>query len=412
MQTNTFVKIPKKNDVVVGHIASDKVCFIDLDSFDNSSLSNAYERIGVVGYRRGKDVLIVNKEHHTSKQLFSRAWWYLTGMTLDGAEHTGTLQIRAASNSWASNIAKVITYTATTNEEFVTALNTAFAADSDMDTQDWYADIWDGKIRVHCAPLAWQQFAKNTASDGFTLTGSCPEIPAYDGMLRKHGGNGGWGAVCNVERAMDCFRPDGTNYNPSTDLTNIKLAQPVRLPAFLGISQHQSDHCALLRQTFGEGEEGWKKHIESCMPVVPTDYGIMGIRSGYNLTKQMASIKYTSRRQATPAPCCAAADYCWAQSTVCLPQGKWYLGAPCEYQGFIEDVKYGTNPSRNSDRLNLALNKLGGTAIPNNVDIWSCSRHSSDRAWFMDCCFSVWYNNNAGSSRRAVPLSLYRLKSN
>ena len=175
---NVFVKFPKKGDVVVGELATGEVKFVKLDTFNNSTLiTSAYERIGVVGRRTGNEVLIIYKENAEQKYC-NRAWWYLSGYTLDGTDRTGTLSLYFASNNWASSIDKVISYNATTMQGLVDALNAFFLADTDCVAQDWYADIVGDNVRIHCNNIDYRQCASNSAKSGFTLTFSLPESQA------------------------------------------------------------------------------------------------------------------------------------------------------------------------------------------------------------------------------------------
>ena len=96
------------------------------------------------------------------------------------------------------------------------------------------------------------------------------------------GGTGGEGAISSWPIALAYFRADNssTTYNPSSDVTDIKRGYPICLPGYLGTSTYQSDHCAALRAVYGEGEAGWLKFMESCLPVVPSDFGNMGMDFG------------------------------------------------------------------------------------------------------------------------------------
>ena len=100
--------------------------FVMPGTFNSGSFMSNYTVVGVVAIGvdhpdfRGKIAIL-------RKTFSSKVWSYiysfrLTGYTLDGAEHTGTLSIREASNSWAAGVDYVITYTASTVDELAAQL--------------------------------------------------------------------------------------------------------------------------------------------------------------------------------------------------------------------------------------------------------------------------------------------------
>ena len=195
MAKNVFTQVPKRGDIVVKDIETKTPHYIVQDSFVLEDLdTNVYETVGVVYWVGRNKVAVVHKEN-SDQPFCNRAWWYLSGYVLDGAEHTGIISARFSSNSWASNIDKTITYSATDMEGLVAALNAAFLADDDFVSQDWYADVSDGKVRVHCDNVSWQQCQYNTAKSGFKSSSALPEITYNANIRRKHGGKGREGAI-------------------------------------------------------------------------------------------------------------------------------------------------------------------------------------------------------------------------
>jgi len=406
---NLFIKYPEKGDIVVGELSTGSVKFIKLSTYSDANLNTSlYEKIGVVARRTGNEVLIVYKEN-ASQQYCNRAWWYLSGYTLDGTDRTGTLSLRFASNNWAGTD-KVISYNATTMQGLVDALNAFFLADTDCVAQDWYADIVGDKVRIHCNNTNYSQCANNSAKNGFSLTGSLPEIQAVANMRRKHGGNGGEGACSNVARMAAYFRSDQNNgtYNPTSVLTNIKTGYPVCLPAYLGTSTYRDgDKCKILRDFYGEGEEGWMRYLEAQRPLVPTDYGNMGMKNGLERTKVLASMMFTSSKVTTPTPMCKGAYYCYQIATTCIPQGNWYNPTTEDVYHILDGLKYGTSGSRTADPLNEGLYKIGGSAISNGSYLWSCLRYGTYGAWIACGSYGFFGYNFMCNSFSCVPVSLY-----
>ena len=411
-----FTRQPRRGDAVLGNLETKKEVYVRQESLNSESDidTSKYEIIGVVVARRGRKVLIAYYKNGPYKWS-DRYSFKLTGYTLDGQTHTGVLGIREASNSWASNVNYTVTYAAASVEELVEQLNAFFqdTANPVFQTQDWAARLEsDGTVTLHMAFTDYRQ-SSCAGSGGFTLTANLlPGAVAHVNMRRKHGGTGGEGAISSWTRALAYYRADNssTTYNPASNVTSIRTAYPVCLPAYLGQSAYQSDHCALLRQTYGEGETGWLRYMESCLPVYPTDFGNMGMTDGLERTKYLASQTYTSPKKPTATALCPAASYCYNISTTCIPKGQWFLGTTRDVAELLDGIQYGTNSSRTADPVNATLLKLGGSAISNGSIVWSSLRVSAYYAWYASG-FSGFFGNGYGmyNTHLAIPLSLREL---
>jgi hypothetical protein len=419
MSNLRFTLLPKRGDAVLGDLQTEQLVFLKEDSF--SALSDIdqskYEIIGVVYKRVGNKVKYLNIAN-ASKKWAER--WPLK-LTVAANATSGVLSIRESSDSWAANHDYTITWTnafvdvETSGAEVVAALNDYFAANSPFKgtEQDWYAVIEDGNIIVHCAFTDYRQ-SNNTGKSGFTAAANLvPEIPVLANMLRRSGATGGEGAISNWYRALAYFRADNssTSYNPSTDVTSVKRGNPICLPGYLGTSQYQSDHCAALRAVYGEGEAGWLKFMESCLPVEDTDWGNMGMDIGKEYTRIMVSKTYVSQAHPTPTPVCPAADYCYNIEHQATPKGTFYLPSPKELYEILDGIQYGTNGSRNADVVNKTLNKLNGSAISNGSSCWSAGRYSSSNAWGADGVVGFFGSGYMYGSNLVVPVSLFTLQS-
>lgn len=408
-----FTNIPRRGDICLGRLSDNKVLFARLDSITALSdiSASTYEINGVVADVRDGEALVVYKQN-TSKKWVERYYFKLTGYTLDGAEHSGVISVRQVSDSWAANHDYTFTYTASTLDDFVSQLNTWFAATEPFTTQDWYAEAGDEYVNLNFQYTSWQQSSYNTGKSGFTMTANLlPECVALANIRRKNGFAGGEGVISNMYRALAYFRNDNssTTYNPNADVTNVKRSYPICLPGYLGTSQYQSDHCAFLRSVYGAGETGWKKFMESCLPVVPTDWGNMGMRDGLTRAAYLAPQTYNSRT-VTGGVLCPAAKYCYDTTTTTLPSGNWYLPTTDEIYRILDGVKYNSEGSdRNLDILNKALNLIGGSAISNGSYVWSCLRYSAYGAWSATGIHGFFYYNFMYYTLLAVPVSLYKL---
>ena len=410
---NVFVRFPEIGDVVVKDIETKTPQYIKLSSFVKTELDESvYEIIGAVAWREHDKVLVVYKEN-TSTQFMNRPWWYLSGYTLDGTDRTGTLSIRVADDNWNANVEKVIPYNATSAEGLVEQLNGFFEGDADCNAQDWYANIEeDGRVRIHCdGTKAWQIFSYTTAKAGFALTSCAPEIDSDYIIRRKNGNNGGSGSIFSMQRAIEVFTPDNPSesYNPSTDVKPMDVVRPIVLPAYLGESQYQSDHCKALRERYGEGRDGWLRFLDSLRPVAPCDYGTMRKRNGKERTDFMAQKMFTSRTVSKPTAMCNAAYYCNSVNSKTIDKGEFWLTTADELSYIFKTIEYGTNSDQNSDPINKCLNKIGNT-ISNKAFWWSCCRCHVSNAWYVYGGWGLLSNHDMRGAAGVLPVSLYTVR--
>ena len=378
---NIFTYVPKRGDIWLRKISNKEDCFIKLETLDMTSVdTSSYEILGVVAHIDKNGILVVYKENE-SKAFFTRCWWYLSGYTLDGTEHTGTISARFSTNKWAANIDKTITYQADNIEDFVASLNSVFITDTDFIADDWEASVIDGKVRL-TAKISQNSLTYTTAKDGFVISSSAPEVEYTNTMLRKNGAYKYFGAVSNLEKAKQYLTSD-VNFNiPTSPITSI-LSQyvPVTLPVYLGTSSYTNgDMCEYLRSIFGEGEEGWLKYLKSFEPVINTQQGIFAEETGKEITSLISKMRYNSPKvqNGILSP---MFDYAASIATATISAGELYVPSAKQLYMIMKDIKYGTSTDVNSDALNKALNLIGGKAIKNNTNWNSCSRFKSYVGW-------------------------------
>lgn len=382
MANNVFVKIPERGDACIGRLSDKKLFYIKADTLVLSELDkNEWEVQGVVYHRDGKKVCIVGLSNSGGIAFCDRVWYYLSGYTLDGAEHTIVLAIPTKAN-WNKSVEKTITYTANTVEEFISALNATFEADADFTDQDWYADLTaDGRVRVHYVATKTQNY-NFTAKSGITKTNSMPELKQCQRLRRKSGQAMQIGGICSWHRSLAYYRNDnGTSIDQggrTAEQMSIKQEWPINLPTWLGTStKNPGDFCKPLRDVYGEGEEGWMRFMRSCMSVTDTDEGIMMYDDGER-SKLLSSFTYTSRKVVEPKYMCPASGWCTSFSTSCLPAGSWHLPSPKELVKLMRDVTQGTGTP---DVLNRTIVAAGGEAISNGYSLWSFVRSSTPHNW-------------------------------
>lgn len=411
MANNVFVKIPERGDACIGRLSDKKLFYIKADTLVTSELDKSeWEVQGVVSHREGKKVTIVGLNNSGGIAFCDRVWYYLSGYTLDGAEHIIVLAIPTKAN-WDKSVEKTITYTASTVEEFISALNAAFEADTDFTDQDWYADLTaDGRVRVHYVFATWQNY-NFTAKSGITKTNSMPEFKQCQRLRRKSGQDTQVGGICSWHRSLAYYRNDNgaspEQGGRTAEQTSIKQAWPINLPTWLGTStKNPGDFCKPLRDVYGEGEEGWLRFMRSCVSITDTDYGVM-MFDGIAMGKLLSSFKYTSRKVVEPKYMLPANGWCVSFSTSCIPAGSWHLPSVKELVELRRDITSGTGTP---DVLNRTMSAAGGKAISNGYDQWACVRCGPSVAWF---CGGAHGCLNAtamcGTWLVASPLSLHIL---
>lgn len=379
-------------------------------TFKADGLPEGGEVIGVVvigvDHQDFRGEVAVMSKTFASAPMLERWFVRLSGYTLDGTDRTGTLSVWEASDNWAAAHDYAVGYNADNAEALASQLNAYFKANEPFTAQDWVAEAdGDGNVTLHYSYTHYRQ-ASNTAKDGFALANAtAPGWADTTKMLRRNGRRSGEGTITNWPRALEYFRNDiaSMTYNPASDVTTAKISYPICLPAFLGTSKYQSDHCSYLRGVYGEGKEGWLKFMESILSVRPSEYGIFdGSRYGTakRLTYYLAGIKFAGQdgveKYASPAARLAAN---LGYDHELLKQGKWVLPDIDLVFGLVGQLKYPTTNDRDADPVNSALKAIGAQALKNNSTVISCSRYNMKSAW-------IAYSNGCayGSSLNSLNL--------
>lgn len=368
--------------------------FVSVETFSSASFMSNFEIVGVVRIGvdhpsfRGKIAIMYKAP--TSKKMSNIYQHRLTGYTCDGTARTGVLSIREASDSWAANHDYVISYNAANELALVSQLNTYFKANEPFKTQGWVARLNDDNtIDLLFKFTDWSQAPYNKGTNGFTLTANLfPKWIVTKSMLRANGQRSGEGTITNWARVLAYFRNDNssTTYNPSKDVTSVKISYPICLPGYLGTSQYQEDHCSYLRSVYGEGEQGWLKFMASFLPVRPTEYGSNGDKTKYGDSRRntyyLASQKYVDADGNTQ-PVSPAADFAAniAFDHEQLKKGQWVIPDSDLLFDTTGGIEYPTTNNRDADVINRALKAIGAPAFGNNSSVWSCSRCDSSGCW-------------------------------
>ena len=404
------ISIPKRGDYCIKKIEDKSVHYIDINSISSiADIDNGYELVGIVcGYINGEVLVVRNPVSH------SDTWcdilqYVLTGYTLDGTDQSGVISIKDNSTA-TKNTDYTIPYNATTKEDLVAQLNNFFANNDAFKTQGFYASIDTYKVIVYYHFTSENQLSI-AGKNGFTLTENMiPDVISSIKFRRKNGVQLGEGVISNIKRALAYFRNDNSSsqYNPKNTITSVNLTYPICLPAYLGTSLFRDgDKCAFLRSVYGEGEEGWKRFMNSFLPVYPTDYGIINT-TGKEITKVLASKRYNDLDKVNE-PMCKAAYYCYSMTSATIDEGEFWLSGVQELSIILNDIEYNTVSDINKDIINKALHKVGWASINNAFSYWSVLTTNYFLTWFSSGVIGFFYNNASFSKFMCLAVSLYPL---
>lgn len=410
MISNVLVDVPKQGDIVV--IDSNKEYqYIALESFAKADLPSDWQIAAEVYDVRGEDV----RARHPS--VADRRWadvflWKIYNYDLDGADHAVTLTI--------NKVAASVTYNATDLDTLASQLNAVVSA-TDFGGHNYTVYARDGVLTLQ--HNTYTTYLAVTATGVSVTQNVAPELEASYIMLRRNGQRSGEGAVVNPHRSLIYYMQDlsSTTYNPASDVTSLQRTYPICLPAYLGTSKHQSDHCALLREHYGEGTDGWLRFMEDMGIVCPWEGGIM-MQSGKENTYKLAGQTYTAA-DGTQKALYPAFDFCAEKEYDCdgMRLGDWYMTDFDEVNSLVGPVTYpaiydresGTSKSvaiADADVLTRGASAIGATIIGNNNYVWSSCRYNADNAWCFYGNYGFAYGSYFCNSYLAVPSVLLKVK--
>lgn len=417
MSNKIFVRRPQLGDYVCKRVSDRKVFYLDWQSADCPEGNmfevdgETYEKIGSAVPYEGDKVLCLWREMAT-KPFCERYMFRLTGYVLDGAEHTSTLSIREASNGWGTAVDYDITYAATTVADFVAQLNAYFAATEVFSAavQDWWAEVDDEGVVVNCKFINSPQ-GSNAGENSFSLVSDpIPNVKALNDMQRRNGSCAGENAICNFLHAVKCFSADdaSTLYNPTSTITSVKQLRPICLPAYLGTSAYRNDMCAYLREVYGEGEQGWLKFMASVEPVLDTDFGAFGQRSGKKVTDNLAAVVYgTSNGSVSPFK---AAKFCHDIVSDTVDEGEFWHPSIKEVASVMRHIRYNRSNNSTADSINHARQNAGWPLISSNYNISSSTRfYISFNVWGMGSNGTFIGDYLPMNSKFVLPVTQYQL---
>lgn len=405
---NAVVDQPGVGDIVCRD-ENRKIKFIAMDTFHAGVFPTAWETMGVVALRRGNELMIVGKENAAQKWMDVYPY-VVTGYELDGTEHTAQLRLHGKPTTSTYYEFK---YTASTVDEFVTALQQFLTTNGET---DWsaYKDT-DGRVILQYDNYTTAEYytATITQATGLTLTGKVTlDVPEAAPSFLRECGTRGYGAW-NAARAKVYFHEDlsSTAYNPSSPVSSMP-SYPICWPAFAGISEHRDgDNCLWLRQQYCADPEHpteaeWEAYIDDICLKVPAMTGGAGVRwrDGKAVTDSLRDITYLAA-DGTRKPLYPAARYCSQ-----FFGGEGFLPSAPQFYELMKDATYGLSgvTRDKADPVNRSLYAIGGSALGVTFSWWLCLRLSAANAHYANYTGLV-VNAAFYNGLRCAPLSLLTL---
>lgn len=369
---NVVTDNPGVGDIVC-YDENRKIRFIALDTFQAGTFPSAWETVGVVVLRKGNRVTVCSK--HSELHKFMDVYPYIvTGYQLDGQEHTVQLRVGSQPSGSYYDFA----YTASTDEEFVSALN-GFLAEHGF--TGWSSYIRNGKVILQCN-VGNSDPAMSLACVGLTKTSVTTEtfLPKGDDVYRKCGTYSMTG-VWHLSKAMDYFKSDidNTDFNPGYNIASIPKL-PVCYPAFCGTSQYQDDHCRWLREKYCKDAENptfedWKGYLEDMRAVVPFMVGFMSpadYPDAKTVSEKARRVTFITQEGTEERlypgmeECCRFLD------------GAGYLPTAGQLAEAFREIIYGLKGVERdkADPINRSLYAIGGNPVSCSLCYWSSDFNS------------------------------------
>ena len=392
--------------------------YIYQESLVVSSIPSSWKAAGVVAYREGGNVMIM--DHHDSGTMtFTSGWMHaILGMQLSGTQTITFQQWNGSAN------ADVETFStnATTLDAFVEALDLWLrTTGNDPNGYNWHAEklaLEDGSeicAVVSDTMSAYQRsnsIVKESSPSGVTgnlyLWNLVGQTTNYQNVLRENGGKG-YRPGCNLDRLIEFYRTNNSTTTPTSMVSVSNGSEIMNLATY-----RDNQYCADLRAKYGEGETGWLKYMESLMMEWPTRNGDAWnmYNTGKGITMRMSAFAYKNKSGTTVDTFKAAAWSAKVPTRNSLPAsaglayGDWYMPDIVEMKKIFGRWNVaGTSP------VQKALAKISPSATDFRslaVARWAPARYSYNNAWVLHAngYFSSSYFNHF---YRAVAVALLKL---
>jgi hypothetical protein len=373
---NVITTEPVVGDALFLDESNNKVFVKGGDWLQKAVIPSAWTFVGVVFSREGRRVGIIDKDGDDEKYA-DVLQFELTGLTLDGAEHSATIGLRL-SNNYNTNTTITFTYATTLLSEVVTALNAAIDAkqvEVGFTNTVWAYLINDKYEKVETDEDAtsimvqidvWSNENQTAKSNsGCTLTFvTWRDMPASSVYFRANNRSTDTRGIMNIDKAESYFTTEGRTPTDDVVLPEANVA-PLSKTAF-----ETSPYCEQVRAEYATYRDYL---LGEYLVKIPQKYGTFALPSGKELSDKYASLLAPTKAGDTKAMFpsfyrCYNIDY----NAEGLRKGDWYLPG-CE-----EGCKF--MASEIISKMSPTMSKMGGTGIGSGTYRWFAQRNSGNRA--------------------------------
>lgn len=383
---NVQVDVPELGDAVY-HDGSEVIFFKGGDQFNAANLPETImgNKVGEVLDIIGDYALISNKDQPSYKYA-DVLQYVLNAPTLDGEEHTQSIGLQLSggtSGGYGTYTTISFTYTATTLEEVVIALNAAIEAkQAEVEftnivwaylTDDDYNMVTENAIKILVQIDVWSDYRQYQVQGGTFVTWRDMPVTSTNGW-RVNGKTSG-------ERILSTSK--GAAYYGTNGRTPTEMVQLNENAGVINKNAFNGEFGALLREAYGT----YENYIESEYSIMhPQKLGVFGLPDGKYLTQKYGNIKAPTKnggeKYIFPAlhyP--LTIDY----GIEGISAGDFYCPGVDESITMMKDG--------NRTIYNKTATKMGISQINNSSGRWFSQRYNILNAWFFN-----GYNGTLGSS--------------
>lgn len=374
---NVQVDTPELGDAVY-HDGSKVIFFKGGDQFNAANLPETIKsnKVGEVLDIIGDYALIANKDQPSYKYA-DVLQYVLNAPTLDGEEHTQSIGLRLSGGTSAGYNAETtisFTYTATTLEEVVTALNAAIEAkqvEVGFTNTVWayltdndYNMVTDNATKILVQIDVWTDYRQYQVKGGTFITWR--DMPVIStNVWRVNGKTTGTG-ILSVSRGAVYYSNSAKGRTPTEMVQLNEDATIIHRDAFDG------EFGALLRKAYGT----YESYIESEYSIMhPQKLGVFGLPDGKHLTQKYGNMTAPTKSGGTKYMFPAlhyplTIDY----GIEGISAGDFYCPGVDEAVTMMKDG--------NMAVYNKTATKMDISQIHNSSIRWFSQRYSILSAWF------------------------------
>ena len=402
---NVITTEPVVGDALFLDESNNKVFVKGGDWLQKAVIPSAWTFVGVVFSREGRQVGIIDKDGDDEKYA-DVLQFELTGLTLDGAEHSATIGLRL-SNNYNTNTTITFTYATTLLSEVVTALNAAIDArqvEVGFTNAVWAYLINDKYEKVETDEEAtsimvqidaWSNENQTSKSNsGCTLTFvTWRDMPASSVYFRANNRSTDVRGIMNIAKGESYFATEGRTPTADVVLPEGNVS-PLNKTSF-----DTSPYCEQVRARYATYRDYL---LGEYLVKIPQKYGTFALPSGKELSDKYASLLAPTKAGDTKAMFpsfyrCYNIDY----NAEGLRKGDWYLPG-CE-----EGCKF--MASETISKMSPTMSKMGGTGIGNGTSRWFAQRSSGTRARFFYRINGYLYHTYVHGSLRRQAVALLNI---